>query len=160
MNAPRILPWKTNGWFNHSSRLGIFQLKRIVIPRFRDGNIVNPPSIQPSAYLTCYLLNHWVEFNQTCYMTSPHDKGVWEQYYFSFCPMWSSDGVRRSLFICHAVFLKTTGQNLTKLATWHPLVIMICQGNIIFPSIRHATCISNISTDRRDFVMTCYRLAV
>ena len=43
---------------------------------------VRPASVHlsPSHYLP---LNHWAEFNQTCYMTSPHDKGVREQYYFS-----------------------------------------------------------------------------
>ena len=35
-----------------------------------------PSGICPSCYL---LLNHWAEFNQTCYMTSPHGKGVGEQ---------------------------------------------------------------------------------
>ena len=34
------------------------------------------PSICPSWYL---LLNHWAEFNQTCYMISPYGKGVREQ---------------------------------------------------------------------------------
>ena len=33
-------------------------------------------SICSSRYL---LLNHWAEFNKTCYMTSPHGKGVGEQ---------------------------------------------------------------------------------
>ena len=57
------------------------------------GDIVNtsihpsahPPaclSVQPSGYL---LLNHWVEFYQTCHITSPHGKGVQEQHYFSVC---------------------------------------------------------------------------
>ena len=41
---------------------------------------VRRPSICLSHYL---LLNHWAEFNQTCYITSPHGKGVQEQYYFS-----------------------------------------------------------------------------
>ena len=36
-------------------------------------------SICLSQYL---LLNHWAEFNQTCYITSPHGKGVWEQHFF------------------------------------------------------------------------------
>ena len=44
-------------------------------------------SICPSRYL---LLNHWAEFNQTCYITSPRGKGVQEQLYFSvhlpICP--------------------------------------------------------------------------
>ena len=34
---------------------------------------IRRPSICLSHYL---LLNHWVEFNQTCYITSPHGKGV------------------------------------------------------------------------------------
>ena len=40
-------------------------------------------SICPSRYL---LLNHWVEFNQTCYITSPHGQGMREQHYFFMCP--------------------------------------------------------------------------
>ena len=40
---------------------------------------VRRPSICPSCYL---LLNHWAEFNQTCYIT--HSKGVREQHYFPF----------------------------------------------------------------------------
>ena len=36
----------------------------------------------PSVCRWCYLLlNHWAEYNQTCYITSTHGKGV--QYYFS-----------------------------------------------------------------------------
>ena len=30
----------------------------------------------------CHLLNHWAKFNQTCYITTPHGKGVREQHYF------------------------------------------------------------------------------
>ena len=29
---------------------------------------------------SCLVLNHWVEFNQTCYMTSSHGNGVQEQF--------------------------------------------------------------------------------
>ena len=48
---------------------------------------VRPFVHRPSICLSCYLLlNHWVEFNQTCYITSPHGKGVQEQHYFSVCP--------------------------------------------------------------------------
>ena len=46
-----------------------------------------------SICLSYYLfLNHWVEFNQTCYITCPHGKGVREQHFFpcihgpSICP--------------------------------------------------------------------------
>ena len=41
------------------------------------------PSVCP---LRCLLLNHWAEFNQTCYITFPHGKNVQEQHYFSICP--------------------------------------------------------------------------
>ena len=44
---------------------------------------VRRTSICPSRYL---LLNHWAEFNQTCYITFPHGKGVREQHYFSVRP--------------------------------------------------------------------------
>ena len=53
--------------------------------RVCESNIfacVRRPFICPSRYL---LLNHQVEFNQTCYITSPHGKGVREQHYL-FCP--------------------------------------------------------------------------
>ena len=43
------------------------------------------PPAHPSACLSICLLNYWAEFNQTCYMTSPHGKGVLEQNYFSVC---------------------------------------------------------------------------
>ena len=52
--------------------------------RLCESNIIFPcmphPSICPSGYL---LLNHWTEFSQTCYITSPHGMVVWEQHYFS-----------------------------------------------------------------------------
>ena len=41
------------------------------------------PSICPSRYL----LNHLAESNQTCYITSPHGKGVHKQNYFSVHPL-------------------------------------------------------------------------
>ena len=44
---------------------------------------VRRPSTCPSRYL---LLNHWAELNQTYYITSPHGKGVREQY-FSVRPL-------------------------------------------------------------------------
>ena len=52
--------------------------------RVRESNIffflcICRPSLCPSRYL---LLNLWVEFNQTCYITSPHGKGVQEQHHF------------------------------------------------------------------------------
>ena len=44
------------------------------------GIFLMPPSIR---CLSRYLLNHWAEFYQPCYITSPHGKGVQEQYYIS-----------------------------------------------------------------------------
>ena len=55
--------------------------------RVCKSNIIFPCIRRPSICLSCYLiLNHWVEFNQTCYITSPHGKGMLEQHYFSMCP--------------------------------------------------------------------------
>ena len=49
----------------------------------RPSSVVRRKSICLSHYL---LLNRWAEFNQICYITSPHGKGVREQHYFSACP--------------------------------------------------------------------------
>ena len=46
----------------------------------RDRNIVNT-SIHPSITISPPKL--LAEFNQICYITSPHGKGVWEQHYIS-----------------------------------------------------------------------------
>ena len=49
------------------------------------SNIIFPcPCVRrPSICLPCYLLlNHWAEFNHTCYITSPRVKGVREQHFF------------------------------------------------------------------------------
>ena len=43
---------------------------------------IRHPSLCPAR---CLLLNHWAEFNQTCYIISPHSKGVREQHYFPVC---------------------------------------------------------------------------
>ena len=39
------------------------------------------------------------------------------------------------LFICHAISL-TTGRNSTKIATSRPLMVRVCESNIIFPCVR------------------------
>ena len=41
----------------------------------------------------CLLLNHWAKFNQTCYITSPHVKGVGEQHFFFLCTCHPSIGL-------------------------------------------------------------------
>ena len=53
----------------------------IPTPFKNDGDIVNVSvhsSVCPPFYPSFYLQNHRAEFNQTCYMTSPHIKGVCE----------------------------------------------------------------------------------
>ena len=62
-----------------------------------DGDIMNT-SIHPSIRLSHnLLLNPLAEFNQTCYITSPHGKGVGEQHYFSIYCL----SVRPS--VCHTI---------------------------------------------------------
>ena len=51
------------------------------------------PSMRQLA-LICQSCYHRVEFNQTCYITSPHGKGVREQHHFSACP-----SVRASIYL-------------------------------------------------------------
>ena len=59
--------------------------------RVCESNIIFPCVRRPSICLSCcLLLNHWAEFNQTCYITSPHGKDVREQHYF-FVPLSSID---------------------------------------------------------------------
>ena len=40
----------------------------------------------PFICLSHYLLNHWAEFNQSCYITSPHGKVVRKQHHFTVRP--------------------------------------------------------------------------
>ena len=58
-------------------------------------------SSRPSVFPSRYLLNHWAEFYQTCYITSSHGKGVREQHYFSERPSVSVSVVR--LPVRHAI---------------------------------------------------------
>ena len=119
--------------------------------RHRD---IEKASVPLSGHLN---LNHWSEFNQTCYMISPSGKRVWKQHYFYVCPSVLSS-------ISQAISSKTTDRTLTKLATfctctWLPHVARLCKSNIISsicPSIHDA--ISNISTKRGEFVTACHRL--
>ena len=58
--------------------------------RWCESNIIFPcvcPSVsRPSICRSRYLLNHRLEFIQTCYITSLHGKVVREQLYFSLRP--------------------------------------------------------------------------
>ena len=49
---------------------------------------IRPAFIPPASIClpSYYLLLHWMEFNQTCYMTFPPGKGMGELHYFSVCP--------------------------------------------------------------------------
>ena len=47
------------------------------------------PSVHPSRYL---LLNHWTEFNKSCYISSPRDRGARRIFSFHFSPL-SSESV-------------------------------------------------------------------
>ena len=93
---------------------------------------VRSPSICPSRYL---LLNHWAEFNQTCYITSPHGKNVREQHYFSVRP----SSVHLSLTLSPHGGGGGVGDS-TKLATSLPLMVRVCESNIIFPFVRLSIC--------------------
>ena len=69
-----------------NSELKIKGVSRHILFSFHPGNIVNTtvyPSVHTSVHHAILLLYHWAEFNQTCYMTSPHGKGVRER----VCPL-------------------------------------------------------------------------
>ena len=95
------------------------------------------PFVRPSRSLPLY---HCSEFNQTCYRTSPHGKGVREQ--IIFLPV-------RPASVHLSVMLSPPKRNLTKLATWFPLMVRVCGSNINFlsgvrPSVRYA--VSSLTT--------------
>ena len=71
---------------------------------------VCPSIIRPSICPSCYLLlNPLAEFNRTCYISSPHCKGVREQHYFFVHPL--------SIHLCITLSSPITGWNSTKLTT-------------------------------------------
>ena len=80
---------------------------------------VRRPSICPSRCL----LKYWVIFNQTCYITSPVDKGVREHHYFfpSVCPC-----------VHLSVTLSPPKLESIKLVTPFVLMVRLCESNIIF----------------------------
>ena len=88
-------------------------------------------SMHPSICPSCYLLpDHRMEFNQTCYITSPHGKAVPEQHYFT---------VHRPLWVCLSCYLLLNHWaefNQTCYIT-SPLMVRVCMSNIIFPCIHY-----------------------
>ena len=90
------------------------------------GNV--RPSVCPSRYL---LLNHWVEFYQTCCFTSPNGKGVREQHYFSVHPSVCLSSVHLSVTLSP---LKPLDGIQSKLL---PLMVRLCKSNINFHASIH-----------------------
>ena len=92
-----------------------------------------PTSICLSRYLFLIL---WAEFNQTCYMTSPHGKGVREQHYFSVClSVCSSIYSLRYLLLNHLAEFDQT-------CYMHSPREKVCESNIIFLSVRPFVCLT------------------
>ena len=163
------------------------------------SNIIFPCGHRPFICSLHYLLpNHWLDFNQICYITSTHCKGLREQQYFSVCPSvhyfpsWLGCARTVIFFLCvrpcirppsvhlsvlkpspkplngtqpnllhyfyswygcargtlffraaivrpsvrHTISSQTTGRNSTKFAISLPLIVRVCESNIIFPYIR------------------------
>ena len=59
--------------------------------------LLERPSVCPSRYL----LNHWAEFYQTYYITSPYAQGVREQYFMRLCVRRPSICLSRYLLLNH-----------------------------------------------------------
>ena len=96
------------------------------------------PSVCPSRYL---LLNHWLEFYQTCYITSSYSKGVQEQNYFSVRAsvrrlfIWLSHYLLLNLKAefnqtCYITPLKPLGGKQPN-ATSLPLMARVCESSIV-----------------------------
>ena len=104
-------------------------------------------SICPS----CYLLNHWTEFNQTCYITSPYGKGVREQQYFSVQPP--------SVHLSITLSPKPVDGIQSNSLHHFPHMVRLCESNIIFPCIHYPSiCPSNylVLNHWAEFNQTCY----
>ena len=72
--------------------------------------------------ISSWVLNYFMEFNQTCYMTSRRGKDVWAQHYFS---------IRQSDHpICPSRYHLNTGLNLTRLAPWLPHMARMWKSNV------------------------------
>ena len=70
-----------------------------------------------------------MEFNQTCYISSPHSKSVREQH-FCVRPSFCASDVRLSVTLSSPK--PPCRWNSTKLATSLPLMVKVCESNIIF----------------------------
>ena len=84
------------------------------------------------------LLNHWAEFNQTCYMNFPHCKGVQEQYF----------SVQRSSVWCPYIcpshyFLPKQWAEFNQTCNYWislPFMVRVCESESIHLSFVHPSC--------------------
>ena len=72
-----------------------------------------------------FLLNNWAEFNKTCYITSPHGKGV----HASMHP----STLHQSIMLSPP---KPLGRIQPNATTSLPLMVRVCESNIIFLCVR------------------------
>ena len=100
-------------------------------------------------------LNHWTEFNQTCFVTFPHGKGVLEQHYFSVRPSFRVSVGRPSRYI-----LKQLGgiqlHLLHHFPSWEGCVratLFFCVS--VYPSSIHLS-VTLLPTPWTEFNQTCY----
>ena len=100
------------------------------------------------------------QFNQTCYFTCPHVKGMREQHYFSVRPSFRASVVRPSVRL--AISSKTIWRNSTKLASSNPRMVRVCESKLFFqcvrPSVRRSICLSRylLLNCKAEFNQTCF----
>ena len=116
---------------------------------------LHPSSVHLSVILL--LLNHWMVFNQTCYITFPDGKVCKSNFIFPcVCPC-----IRPSV---RHVISKSTGLNSTSHATLLPLMVRICKSNNIFTSVHPSVGPSSAHCPSHYFILdhwvefkqTCY----
>ena len=85
----------------------------------RQHYFFHASSLRSVCTLGCLLLNYWMEFNKIqCYITSPHGKGVREQYNFSVHLSFHVSVVHPS--VLHAILLNHWGIILPNLLYHFP----------------------------------------
>ena len=129
---------------------------------FKDtmGILWTPLSIRPSRNL---LLNHRAEFNQTCYMTSPHGKGVQEQHYVSSI----RPSVQRPSICLSCYLFLNHWMEFNQTCYMTSLMVRYCESNIIFPpsihlaSVCQSICLSHCLLPNHwvEFNQTCYMIS-
>ena len=103
----------------------------------------------PSVHHTLFL-NHLAKFNQNCFITFSHGKGVGKQHHFLVCPSICAFIISPS--VCNAIS-QTTRQKSTKLATSRPLMVRCAKATSFF----HASVC--LSVHLSSFIcLSCYLL--